>query len=197
MAAPQEGDSVVPGTEPTEAAEPAEPAVSPVPDDQAAPEVAPTAPVAPQVGIPPNPFIPLDVQQVPGVELTAPTQVGIAMPALQVEQQLNVQPITMGISVAPALAAPGLTVIEGRLPLRVLAVANPENPVAVWARDHEVRYGGLAAGQVDVAVFQSKEGYFTLPEGWTVPGQDIVVESVEPGRVVLALGGYRLALGGY
>lgn len=160
------------------------------------PVIPPDAtPDEPAAGVPPNPFVPLDIQQPTGVELTAPAQVGIVMPDLQVQEEIVVGPVTSSISVAPAISAPGLS-SEGRPALRVLAVADPENPLVVWVRDHEVRYSGLAAGQVDVAVFASNEGYFTLPEGWTVPGQDIVVESVEPGRVVLAQGVYRLALGG-
>ena len=145
--------------------------------------------------VPPNPFIPLDIQQVPGVELTTPSQIGIAAPSLIVEESIQVAPVESSMSVAPALTVPSQQVVSGLSDLRVLAGANPENPLAVWAQEHEVRYGGLAVGQVGVAVFQSKEGYFTLPEGWTVPGQDILVESVEPGRVVLAQGPYRLALG--
>lgn len=145
--------------------------------------------------VPPNPFIPLDLQQVPGVELTTPSQIGIAAPSLIVEESIQVAPVETSMSVAPALTAPSQQVVSGLSDLRVLAGANPENPLAVWAREHDVHYGGLAIGQVGVAVFQSKEGYFTLPEGWTVPGQDILVESVEPGRVVLAQGPYRLALG--
>ncbi len=68
------------------------------------------------------------------------------------------------------------------------------NPLKAWAEQVGLRLSGVALGPVSVAIFQTKDGYVTLPVGERFPGTNVRLKAVTAERVLLVEGDHDLTL---
>lgn len=172
---------------------------------------------------PPNPFAPLPQRlraeraaEEPEGPTATPTEKQPVVVTAPKEPELiqvptpQIQPPPIGEPILPPEAKLG----TGALPIRieplerevVAETSTPSdgesqgkaktslNPLKEWAKAQGLRLAGIALGPVSVAIFVTKDGYYTLPVGERFPGTDIQLKAVTAERVLLVQGSYTLTL---
>ncbi len=83
----------------------------------------------------------------------------------------------------------GETPPRGESQEQPLAKAQPQTKLEAFVQERGLVPVATLLGPIGVAILRGKEGYLVLPLGERIPGSEVVLQGIEPDRVVLALKG--------